>query len=64
MFIGFIGYTYAVGLSSMWLIVGWICGDLLASFFVHARMKNAAMQSKALTYAGILSDWDGDKNKH
>lgn len=62
-FIGFIGYTYATGLSAMWLVFGWVFGDLLASFFVHVRMKQAAMRNKALSYACILSDWDGDTNK-
>ena len=27
MFIGLIGFTYSVGISSMWLMVGWISGD-------------------------------------
>ena len=26
MFIGLIGYTYAVGIQSVWLMVGWIAG--------------------------------------
>ena len=27
MFIGVIGYTYTVGLSAFWVMVGWIFGD-------------------------------------
>ena len=31
MFIGVIGYTYKTGLAAIWLMVGWILGDFLAS---------------------------------
>ncbi|RMF09741.1 MAG: sodium/proline symporter, partial [Alphaproteobacteria bacterium] len=31
MFIGVIGYTYAAGLASVWLMTGWILGDFVAS---------------------------------
>lgn len=27
MFIGLMGYTYVVGLLSVWLMIGWITGD-------------------------------------
>ena len=39
MFIGMIGYTYHIGLSSIWLMIGWIVGDLVSSFFVHKWKK-------------------------
>ena len=45
MFIGVIGYTYATGLASIWLMLGWIAGDLMASLFVHRRLRAAAGQS-------------------
>lgn len=32
MFIGMIGYTYTSGLQSIWLMMGWIFGDLGISF--------------------------------
>ncbi|MCP4461124.1 MAG: sodium/proline symporter, partial [Cytophagales bacterium] len=38
MFIGVIGYTYAAGLASIWLMVGWILGDFLASLAVHTHL--------------------------
>lgn len=64
MFMGFIGYTYVTGLSSVWLILGWFFGDLFISFFVHPRFKEASTRNQALTYAGILSYWHGDNNKN
>ncbi len=39
MFIGVIGYTYVTGLASVWLMLGWIAGDFLASLFVHRRLN-------------------------
>ncbi|MCB1650034.1 MAG: sodium/proline symporter [Pseudomonadales bacterium] len=59
MFIGAIGYTYAVGLASVWLMVGWIAGDFLASLFVHHKLREAAAETTQSSYAGILSHWEG-----
>ena len=41
MFIGVIGFTYTTGLAAIWLMVGWIAGDFLASLFVHRRLREA-----------------------
>jgi len=57
MFIGVIGYTYATGLASIWLMLGWIVGDFLASTFVHRRLRNATELSGEVSYAGVLSNW-------
>tara|TARA_R110001592_G_scaffold67435_1_gene206994 strand:- start:39 stop:1472 length:1434 start_codon:yes stop_codon:yes gene_type:complete len=59
MFIGAIGYTYATGLASIWLMVGWISGDYLASLYVHRRLRDSAALSKETSYAGMLSNWNG-----
>lgn len=59
MFIGAIGYTYATGLASIWLMVGWISGDYLASLYVHRRLRDAAARSDEASYAGMLSNWSG-----
>jgi len=57
MFIGVIGYTYATGLASIWLMIGWIAGDFLASTFVHRRLRTATELSGEVSYAGVLSNW-------
>ncbi len=59
MFIGLIGYTYATGLAAIWLMIGWICGDFLASLFVHKRLREATSDSNEVSYAGVLSRWNG-----
>ncbi len=52
MFIGLIGYTYAVGIQSIWLMVGWIAGDLIGSKIAHERMRE---ESDAIHANGIIS---------
>ena len=59
MFIGVIGYTYATGLASIWLMFGWIIGDFLSSTFVHKRLRAATAQTQEVSYAGVLSRWYG-----
>ncbi|MCO1335071.1 sodium/proline symporter [Microbulbifer sp. OS29] len=62
MFIGVIGYTYMTGLASIWLMVGWIAGDFIASLYVHKRMRRATSASGEVSYAGVLSNWYGQKH--
>ncbi len=62
MFIGVIGYTYATGLASIWLMIGWIAGDFLASLFVHSRLRAATENCDEVSYAGVLSHWYGANN--
>lgn len=62
MFIGVIGYTYATGIAAIWLMIGWIVGDFLASMFVHSRLRTATDRTGELSYAGVLSRWYGNGN--
>ena len=64
MFIGVIGYTYATGLASIWLMIGWIAGDFLASLYVHKRLRSAAEATGEVSYAGVLSHWQGQSFTH
>ncbi len=59
MFIGIIGYVYGTGLAAIWLMVGWIAGDFLASMFVHSRLKAATSRTGEVSYAGVLGNWYG-----
>ncbi|MGB1581810.1 MAG: sodium/proline symporter [Nevskiales bacterium] len=61
MFIGVIGYTYSTGLAAFWLMVGWLAGDLLASFVVHGRVRHAAQKTGEASYVGLLSAWGGSR---
>lgn len=62
MFIGVIGYTYATGLASIWLMIGWIAGDYLASLYVHKRLRKTTQATGEISYAGVLSGWYGADN--
>lgn len=63
MFIGVIGYTYAVGLSAGVLMLGWILGDFLASLFVHKKLRGVALEHNQSSYVGALSAWAGFSGK-
>ena len=61
MFIGVIGFTYATGLAAIWLMIGWILGDYLASIFVHRRLREATARTKEASFAAVLAAWNGEK---
>ncbi|MFT7227925.1 MAG: sodium/proline symporter [Methylophilaceae bacterium] len=60
MFIGVIGYTYQVGLSSVWLMVGWIAGDFLASLYIHKKLHIATSKTNETSFSGVLAKWSGE----
>ncbi len=62
MFIGVIGYTYATGLASIWLMAGWILGDFLGSVFIHRRLREATQRTREVSFAAVLSKWNGKRN--
>lgn len=62
MFIGMIGLTYATGLSSLWLMIGWISGDLMMSLLTLRSLHAASRSSKVHSYGGLLAHWNGDDN--
>lgn len=64
MFIGVIGYTYTVGLSSCVLMFGWILGDFLASLFVHKKLRAVAIDNSQSSYIATLSDWAAFPNNY
>ena len=60
MFIGAIGYTYASGLESLWVMFAWMAGDFLASFFIHAKMRVVSQQRSNLSFGSLVATWGGD----
>ncbi|MEC7277599.1 MAG: sodium/proline symporter [Bdellovibrionota bacterium] len=59
MFIGLIGFTYTSGLQSIWLMVGWILGDLIMARYVHKKLRANTEKQKLLSFGGVLSRWHG-----
>lgn len=61
MFIGVIGYTYATGLAAIWLMVGWITGDFIASMLIHKQLRRATERTGEVSFAGVLANWHGGR---
>ncbi len=59
MFIGLIGFTYTTGLQSIWIMFGWIFGDLIMARFVHRKLRETTESRKLLSFGGVLSRWHG-----
>jgi sodium/proline symporter len=55
MFIGLIGYAYQVGISSIWIMVGWITGDYLAWMWVHRRLRKFSEEKDVETIPSFLA---------
>ena len=60
MFIGMIAYTYRSGVDAIWMMVGWILGDLTAWILVHPRMRSASEETDSNTLSQLLR---GDEEK-
>ena len=63
MFIGLIGYTYIVGLSSLWIAIGWVFGDFMASIFSFRHIRAFADNKEIQTYSSLLSYRGGEPLK-
>ena len=61
MFISTIGWTYQVGISSVWLLVGWFLGDYLAWFFIHKPLRIVSEETSSETIGAFLAQ-DTQKN--
>ena len=55
MFIGMIGYTYTYGLSSIWLMFGWIFGDFIGSLFVYKNIRVVIGKENMLSFGSVLA---------
>jgi Na+/proline symporter len=63
MFIGLMGYVFTFGLSAIWLMCGFLFGDLIAFTLVHKRLRAATEETGALSYAGLVASWGGGPEK-
>lgn len=55
MFIGQIGLTWTIGLSSMWLAVGWIAGDLLVWTLLYRRLREQSGRLEARSVPTLIA---------
>jgi len=59
MFIGMIGYTFTDGLNTIWLMIGWIIGDLVANLLSVRSLRRAANKERIHSFGGLLAHWYG-----
>lgn len=55
MFIGLIGMTYTSGVSSVWIMAGWVFGDYLAWRTVHRRLRWLSGETRAESIPEVLA---------
>ncbi len=63
MFTGMIGTTYAMGLPSIWLMVGWIVGDLIVSLISLRAIRRQADDEQVESFGSLLGYWQGRHDK-
>ena len=55
LFIGQVGFAYKIGISSLWLTIGWVIGDYLAWWFVFKRLRQMSEATASDTVSSFLS---------
>ncbi|MFT4639929.1 MAG: sodium/proline symporter [Verrucomicrobiales bacterium] len=63
MFTGMIGTTYAMGLQSIWLMVGWIIGDLIVSLISVRAIRRQAEDERVESFGSLLGYWQDRHDK-
>lgn len=63
MFIGMIAYTYRFGYESVWLMLGWVLGDLMVWMFVHPRVRKISGKAKINTLPLLIGTQDNSANR-
>ena len=55
LFIGQVGFAYKLGISSLWLTIGWLIGDYLAWWLVFKRLRQLSEETASDTVSSFLS---------
>lgn len=55
LFIGQVGFAYKLGISSLWLTVGWLIGDYLAWYFIFQPLREISEETASDTVSSFLS---------
>ncbi len=55
LFIGQVGFAYQLGISSLWLTIGWLIGDYLAWYFVFQPLREISEKTASDTVSSFLS---------
>ncbi|NEO60522.1 MAG: hypothetical protein F6J98_08800 [Moorea sp. SIO4G2] len=55
LFIAQVGFAYKIGISSLWLTIGWAIGDYLAWYFIFKRLRQLSEETASDTVSSFLS---------
>ncbi|MGK7951075.1 MAG: sodium/proline symporter [Xenococcaceae cyanobacterium] len=61
LFTGQVGFTYTRGLSSIWLVIGWVIGDYLAWWLVFKPLRTESEAIQADTVSTFLGRQKGSQ---
>lgn len=59
MFTGWIGMSYMMGLSAIWFMLGLGSGTIFGLFTANKHIRKASVEKNALSYGGLISQWQG-----
>ncbi|HIK32632.1 MAG TPA: sodium/proline symporter [Oscillatoriales cyanobacterium M59_W2019_021] len=59
LFVGQVGFAYNIGVSAIWLTLGWAIGDYLAWWWVFRRLRERSAATSADTVSALLG---GDRH--
>ena len=54
LFIGQVGFAYKIGISSLWLTIGWAIGDYLAWWLIFKSLRTLSEEKRCDTVSGFL----------
>lgn len=61
MFTGWIGLSYMMGLPAIWFMLGLGSGTIFGLFTANKHIRQASVKNNALSYGGLISGWQGNK---
>jgi sodium/proline symporter len=55
LFLGQVGFAYKIGISSIWLVIGWAIGDYLAWWFFFKQLRQTTEETASDTVSAFLA---------
>ncbi|MBF2007325.1 sodium/proline symporter [Chlorogloeopsis fritschii PCC 9212] len=55
LFLGQVGFAYKIGISSIWLVIGWAIGDYIAWWFFFKRLRQVSEETSSDTVSALLA---------
>ncbi|MFQ4146032.1 sodium/proline symporter [Chlorogloeopsis sp. ULAP02] len=55
LFLGQVGFAYKIGISSIWLVIGWAIGDYIAWWFFFKRLRQISEETSSDTVSALLA---------